>query len=61
MDPDVVASAIEHALTARRPKTRYLLGRDARLRARLQLLPDRVRDALILRKLASLSAAGKPE
>ena len=30
-DPDRVAKAIEHALTARRPKSRYLIGRDARI------------------------------
>ena len=39
-----VAEAIEHALTADRPKTRYLVGRDARIRAGLERLPDRWRD-----------------
>ena len=28
-----VADAVEHALTAKRPKTRYLVGRDARIQA----------------------------
>lgn len=47
---DVVVRAVDHALTARRPRTRYLLGRDARLRLVLQtLLPRRWMDALILR------------
>ncbi|MBV9281707.1 MAG: SDR family NAD(P)-dependent oxidoreductase [Chloroflexi bacterium] len=50
--PILVARAVEHALTAERPKTRYLVGRDARIRAALQLLPDRVRDRLILRRLS---------
>jgi NAD(P)-dependent dehydrogenase (short-subunit alcohol dehydrogenase family) len=46
--PDVVAAAVEHALVARAPRTRYLVGRDARMRAILvQLLPDRLRDRLI--------------
>jgi NAD(P)-dependent dehydrogenase (short-subunit alcohol dehydrogenase family) len=31
VSPETVARAIEHALTARRPKAAYLVGRDARL------------------------------
>jgi hypothetical protein len=50
----VVADAVVHSLTARRPRTRYLVGRDARLRMIFQRLPDRVRDRLIARKLAKL-------
>jgi NAD(P)-dependent dehydrogenase (short-subunit alcohol dehydrogenase family) len=47
---EVVARVVEHALTARVPKTRYLVGFDARTRALLmQILPDRVRDRLITR------------
>lgn len=42
--PDEVAKVIERALTARRPKTRYVVGRDARRRARVERLPDRLRD-----------------
>ena len=48
---DDVARAVEHALTARRPRTRYLVGRDARIRAALQLLPDRLRDRVLTRAL----------
>ncbi len=52
IDPDVVAAAVEHALTAASPRTRYLVGRDARLRALLvRLIPDRVRDRLLTRTL----------
>jgi NAD(P)-dependent dehydrogenase (short-subunit alcohol dehydrogenase family) len=47
----IVADAVEHALTAAKPKTRYLVGPDARRRARLQHLPDRVRDRLLTRFL----------
>jgi NAD(P)-dependent dehydrogenase (short-subunit alcohol dehydrogenase family) len=50
--PERVAEVVEHALTAERPKTRYLVGRDARRRARLERLPDRLRDRLLLRALA---------
>jgi NAD(P)-dependent dehydrogenase (short-subunit alcohol dehydrogenase family) len=43
-----VAKVVEHALTARRPRTRYLVGTDAKLLAFLHwLLPDRAFDALL--------------
>ena len=48
--PQQVALAIAEALTAPRPKTRYVVGRDAKmmLLAR-RILSDRLRDALIFR------------
>jgi hypothetical protein len=47
-----VAEAIGAALTASRPRTRYLVGSDAKLRARMsRVLPDRVMDRLIARAL----------
>lgn len=48
---DTVVRAIEHALTAEAPKTRYLVGRDAKLRAAIETLPDRLRDRLITKAL----------
>jgi NAD(P)-dependent dehydrogenase (short-subunit alcohol dehydrogenase family) len=46
--PERVADAIEHALTAARPRTRYLVGNDARVWALLAwMLPDRLRDAVV--------------
>jgi NAD(P)-dependent dehydrogenase (short-subunit alcohol dehydrogenase family) len=47
----VVVKAVEHALTARKPKTRYLVGKDVWLWRMLSLLPDRWRDRLILSKI----------
>lgn len=48
--PDVVAATIQEALTAARPKTRYLTGKDAHRLAFLgRWLPDRVLDVLRLR------------
>jgi NAD(P)-dependent dehydrogenase (short-subunit alcohol dehydrogenase family) len=42
---DVVSRAIFHALTAKTPRTRYVVGTDARVFARLaQICPDRVLD-----------------
>ncbi|MFF7633253.1 SDR family NAD(P)-dependent oxidoreductase [Kitasatospora sp. NPDC008050] len=51
--PEAVARAVAHALTARRPRTRYRVGPDARAAAvAARLLPDRVLDALIKRQFA---------
>lgn len=45
--PIDVARKIEHALTARRPRARYLVGKDALFRARIErLIPTRLRDRL---------------
>ena len=52
LPPSVVAEVIGEAMTANRPRTRYLVGREAKLRARLaRVLPDRAFDALIARAL----------
>jgi NAD(P)-dependent dehydrogenase (short-subunit alcohol dehydrogenase family) len=51
-EPEKVAVAIAHALTASRPRTRYLVGRDAQMMAFIKkILPDRARDAVIMRAL----------
>jgi NAD(P)-dependent dehydrogenase (short-subunit alcohol dehydrogenase family) len=48
--PEKAAEAVRRALTDARPKTRYLVGRDAAVQARLRpLLGDRVVDRLIAR------------
>ncbi len=47
IDADIVAQAVEHALTARRPKARYLVGKDAKiLGGFITRLPDRLRENL---------------
>jgi NAD(P)-dependent dehydrogenase (short-subunit alcohol dehydrogenase family) len=48
---DEVALAIEEALTQERPRTRKLVGRDAKLRSGVERLPDRVRDSVYERFL----------
>ena len=51
--PERVADAIVHALTAAKPKTRYLVGTDAKIQARVRkVLPDRVFDRLVARELS---------
>jgi hypothetical protein len=51
IDPVNVAKVVEHALTATRPRTRYLVGRDARIQAVVRRVPDRTRDALLARMI----------
>jgi hypothetical protein len=52
MEPDKVARTVEHALTARRPRPRYVVGADARGMILLQsVLPTRVFDRLMLRAM----------
>jgi NAD(P)-dependent dehydrogenase (short-subunit alcohol dehydrogenase family) len=48
--PEKVAGVIEHALTARRPRTRYLIGVDAKAMVMIRrLLPDRLGDRIVAR------------
>jgi NAD(P)-dependent dehydrogenase (short-subunit alcohol dehydrogenase family) len=49
--PEVVARVVHRALTARRPKARYLVGKGARIIPLIAALPDGVRDVLLARQL----------
>jgi NAD(P)-dependent dehydrogenase (short-subunit alcohol dehydrogenase family) len=52
IEATAVAKVVGKALTVRRPRTRYLVGRDAKIQAMMaEILPDRVIDRLILRAL----------
>ncbi len=59
IEADVVAKAVEHALTASRPKARYLVGRDAHLRAWIERLPTRLRDRVLARALTESDTVGR--
>jgi NAD(P)-dependent dehydrogenase (short-subunit alcohol dehydrogenase family) len=48
---ETVVRAVEHALTAQSPKARYLVGRDAKLRAGIEQLPVKLRDRIIAKAL----------
>ncbi len=51
----LVADTVLHALESPEPRTRYVVGRDARIRLWLtRLLPDRAMDGLVLRVLDRL-------
>jgi NAD(P)-dependent dehydrogenase (short-subunit alcohol dehydrogenase family) len=50
LPPDAVAKDVVHALTARKPRTRYLVGREAKSRGTAaRYLPDRFIDSAIAR------------
>jgi NAD(P)-dependent dehydrogenase (short-subunit alcohol dehydrogenase family) len=44
---DMVAAEVAHALTAPKPRIRYVVGRDAQIRRWIERLPDRLRDRII--------------
>ena len=48
IDPDKVAKLVEHALTSRFPKSRYLAGPEARIAGQLlRVVPDRLRTVMV--------------
>jgi hypothetical protein len=48
--PEAVARMVANALTAEKPKTRYIVGGDARIQIMMaRLLPDRARDWMVLK------------
>jgi NAD(P)-dependent dehydrogenase (short-subunit alcohol dehydrogenase family) len=50
LPPDRVAEAVEHALSAKKPRARYLIGREAQARVLAErVLPARAFDAVIAR------------
>ncbi len=59
--PERVAEVISEAIAAERPRTRYLVGRDAKLIRRAQsLLPDRLFDRLMRRSMKLPDEAPPP-
>ena len=53
IEPREVAEVIGGALTAKRPRTRYLVGRDAKIRGPLaKVMPDRLMDRAIVRAIS---------
>lgn len=59
IEPDAVAVAVEHALTSKRPKARYLVGTDAKIQALIALLPDRTREFALAKAADGLIKNGK--
>ena len=54
IEPNEVAEVIGKALTAKRPRTRYLVGTDAKIRGPMaKILPDRLMDRAVARQLGA--------
>ena len=50
IDPVTVARIVAHALTIGKPKSRYIVGWDARLQIMMsKVLPDKIRDYIVLK------------
>ena len=56
--PEAVAEAVFHALTAPTPRTRYVVGQDAKVRMWLERLPDRLRDRVMLGRIPKYGGEG---
>ena len=50
-----VVQAVDHAMTSPKPKTRYVIGREAHMRVLLTHVPDRRRDKIILKRIDSIT------
>jgi NAD(P)-dependent dehydrogenase (short-subunit alcohol dehydrogenase family) len=55
IDPEHVVIAAIHALTSSKPRTRYVIGKDARRYTVFRWLPDSIKDWLIARKIGLVS------
>lgn len=55
ISPDRVADAVIHALISSKPKSRYPIGQNARLRRFFSWLPDSLKDYLIASKIGNSS------
>ncbi len=53
--PEEVVKAVDHAMTSAKPKTRYVIGREAKIRVLMNHLPDRKRDQIILKRINSVT------
>ena len=52
IEPDKVVEVIEHALSASRPRSRYLVGLDAKTQARIKpVIPTRIWDRIVARMM----------
>jgi NAD(P)-dependent dehydrogenase (short-subunit alcohol dehydrogenase family) len=60
LPPERVAEVVERALAARRPRARYVVGRDARRQRWLRFLPVSWRDAWLARRMPGANTIPAP-
>lgn len=53
-DPALVVAAVDHAMTSAKPKTRYVVGKRAKMLMLLRHVPDRRRDNFIMKRINSI-------
>lgn len=51
LKPEAVAGYVYHAFTAAKPKRHYIIGKDAKMLAFIELLPEALRDWLIYKSI----------
>jgi len=54
LPPEKVARVVAHALTARRPRREYLVGRDARMQIALDRMLRRARSTALVRRFMGI-------
>jgi len=50
-----VVKAVDHAMTSAKPRTRYVVGFEAKVRLAMNGLPDRTRDRIILNRINAIA------
>ncbi len=55
VDPSEVVKAVDHAMTSPKPKTRYVVGKDAKMRMLLNYLPAKTRENIVMKRINSLT------
>jgi len=51
LEPEAVAGYVYHAFNAAKPKRHYIIGKDAKMLAFIEMLPEAVRDWLLYRSI----------
>ncbi|MGA2596022.1 MAG: SDR family oxidoreductase [Bryobacteraceae bacterium] len=54
VDPSEVVKAVDHALLDAKPKIRYVVGKDAKMRMLVNYLPDKMRDNMIMKRINAI-------
>jgi len=61
MPPQKIADTLMEILTTKNPKTRYVVGTDAKISELISHLPDKLRDAVVWKVIASYESENRGE